>query len=290
MTTRLRLNSGILQRFLEATDFDTDPIYVISASEFSFFCLGRSAQLSCELKPEGEVPESSNRYGVTTGLSFFENELEDFLRTETAVDDNIIITVSEDEQQDEYARPQKIIEFEVENKPEVRIRVMGNAIQIERFEVAEVEYEATATFSAKLFDEAVDCLTGGRCMEPDSDMVLLPPDHRYSWEENPSVYEERPQVKITLTPTDIHFSGNDESFSYEMGEVEETFVNLNVKNPLSVNVDLGRLFTFTYSTWDAKSVTMSASPGVPFRVDVNVVDGLVIRFDLPKALPKAVES
>ncbi|CAN1151861.1 hypothetical protein LINPERPRIM_LOCUS28588 [Linum perenne] len=170
MTTQLRLKAGILQKALAATNIEPEPMFVISANEFSFYSLGWSAQMSCELKPEGEVSESSNIYGITTALSFQSMEIEKLLRTKTADDDIVIITISGDEHQG-------ILEFEIENKP-----------------AAEVEYQATVTLSARLFNCAIRRLIRGQWIEADYEMAPL----HHSWQDNPSIYEVFKYILIDL--------------------------------------------------------------------------------------------
>ncbi|CAN1861129.1 hypothetical protein LINPERHAP1_LOCUS43684 [Linum perenne] len=234
MATLLKLKSEVLRKALhDASGLDEDSIFfIISATEFSFYCFELSFyryRVSCQLKPEVQVSESSDIIGPIWFSSGDQESIVKFLESKSDDDDNVLIKVD----QDQFC---PAIYLEIENKPDVEMHTViydddPLNIDLGYQEDVALNYCATVTLSTSLFSYVLVCLTsrcparhleGRYCDGPLGSFFYGPRNH---------------DVKVLMTSEGIQFSAKE-------------------------------------------SVTISALPRSPPRLEFNIADNASIRYDL----------
>ncbi|CAN1197431.1 hypothetical protein LINPERHAP2_LOCUS44055 [Linum perenne] len=270
MATLLKLKSEVLRKALhDASGLDEDSIFfIISATEFSFYCFQLSFyRVSCQLKPEVQVSESSDIIGPIWFSSGDQESIVKFLESKSDDDDTVLIKVDQD---------CPAIYLEIENKPDVEMHTViydddPLNIDLGYQEDVALNYCATVTLSTSLFSYVLVCLTS-RC----------PARHlegRYC-DGAPGSFFYGPRnhdVKVSMTCEGIQFSAKGYTLPYKVDELE----SFDVRKPVSfvANASLLRYFFFL-PTENAESVTISALPGSPPRLEFNIADNASIRYDL----------
>ncbi|CAN1357266.1 hypothetical protein LINPERPRIM_LOCUS44160 [Linum perenne] len=254
MATLLKLKSEVLRKALhDASGLDEDSIFfIISATEFSFYCFELSFyryRVSCQLKPEVQVSESSDIIGPIWFSSGDQESIVKFLESKSDDDDNVLIKVD----QDQFC---PAIYLEIENKPDVEMHTViydddPLNIDLGYQEDVALNYCATVTLSTSLFSYVLVCLTsrcparhleGRYCDGPLGSFFYGPRNH---------------DVKVLMTSEGIQFSAKGYTLPYKVMSWDDRWLDLV-----------------------AESVTISALPGSPPRLEFNIADNASIRYDL----------
>ncbi|CAN1143833.1 hypothetical protein LINPERHAP2_LOCUS13793 [Linum perenne] len=275
MATLLKFKSQVLRKALDdASRLDEYSIFfMISATEFSFYCFDRSFfRVSCQLKPEVKVSESSDTIGPIWFSPVVQEDIVKFLESKSDSDDTVLIKVDED---------CTTIHFQIENKPDVhRVMYDDEPLFAELGLVKDVvlDYCATVTFSASLFLDVMLALSS-RCpgRHLGDSYRDGPPgdgsDDMCSFFFGPRNHD----VKVSMTCEGIEFSAK----GYTVPCKGDELISLDVRKPVSflASAFLMRYFLVVPAT-NAKSVSISAVAGSPPRLEFTIAGNASIRFDL----------
>ncbi|CAN1127048.1 hypothetical protein LINPERHAP2_LOCUS3790 [Linum perenne] len=257
---RLRFQCRILQKIMRAAIFvEPEPVFVISASEFSFSSIG-SAYVSCKLKPQVDDVSVGGSSDTMT-LQFDVKKIDKFLLTIARPDETVIVEVSEKE---------KIICFKIaEVKWKTCHLVYRKVMTFTTTNMVEKDYLATVRLSRSDFYYIVAFL---RVYPMDETRRCFP---RFKADLSADAASDD-TVKVFVSLEGIKFSVK----GYTIRIKNENVDNWNVKKPLSFTIPVDVLSKFNSVCLCSESVTISAYPQFPLRLEFTLTYDVVARYDL----------